>query len=92
MIITGGENTKSSTYASIATITFIKNKDKISKNIKSLIKATDKLCTNLKLDNNLSQMTKYRIIQDLIKSEILESKRINKDKKLKLSKKVLNIL
>jgi alcohol dehydrogenase class IV len=92
MITTGGENTKSSTYASIATIIFIKNKDKISKNTKSVIKATDKLCTDLKLRNNLSSITKYRIIQDLIESNIIESNKVGKNKKLRLSKKVLSVL
>jgi hypothetical protein len=79
---------KSPTYASIATIVFIKHKNQISKSIESAIRATDNLCKQFGLANNLSHMTKYRIISDLIQSKILTSTKTAKQKKLKLAQKI----
>jgi len=81
---------KSSTYASIVTIIFLKYKNKMSRSIESAIRTTDKLCNDLKLKNNLSHMTKYRIISDLLKSEILVTRKTRKNKKLRLSKKIVD--
>ena len=81
---------KSSTYASLVTIIFLKHKNKMSRSIESAIRTTDKLCNDLKLKNNLSHMTKYRIISDLLKSEILVTRKTRKNKKLRLSKKIVD--
>ena len=81
---------KSSTYSSLVTIVFLKHKKQVSKSIESVIRATDKLCTKLGLANDLSHMTKYRVISDLLQSNILAHLRTNKNKKLRLSKKVIN--
>ena len=83
---------KSSTYASIVTIIFLKHKNQISKSIDSAIRTTDKLCKDLKLKNDLSHMTKYRIISDLLQSGILTTRKTKRNKKLRLSKKIINFL
>ena len=83
---------KSSTYGSIATIAFVKNKDKVCKSVEGAIKVTDKYCEKLNLENNLSHMTKYRIIDDLIKSNIFSEKKEAKERKLKLSSKISDII
>jgi len=81
---------KSSTYASLVTIIFLKHKNKISRSIESAIRTTDKLCNDLKLKNDLSHMTKYRIISDLLRSGILITRKTLKNKKLRLSKKIID--
>ncbi|MCK5258183.1 MAG: hypothetical protein KAJ69_01590, partial [Thermoplasmatales archaeon] len=73
---------KSSTYASLVTIIFLKHKSKMSRSIESAIRTTDKFCKNLKLKNDLSHMTKYRIISDLLQSGILITRKTRKNKKL----------
>ena len=83
---------KSSTYSSIATILFIKNKSKICKSIDSAIRATDDYCERLGLINNLSHMTKYRVINELIKSNIFSQHKEKSSKKLKLSNDVYYFL
>ena len=83
---------KSPTYASIATIVFIKHKNQISKSIESAIRATDNLCKQFGLANNLSHMTKYRIISELLQSNIFTAHKTKKDIKLGLSKKINNLL
>jgi len=55
------------------------------------MRATDKLCKNLGLENDLSHMTKYRIISDLLQSQILTTGKTNKNKKLRVSKKIVDI-
>jgi hypothetical protein len=55
---------KSSTYGSLVTIVFLTHKDAMSKSIKSAIRVTDALCKQLGIINNLSHMTKYRIISN----------------------------
>jgi len=47
------------------------------------------MCKELKLENNLSRMTKYRVISDLIKSNILTTTKNSKKKKLKLANEVV---
>ena len=83
---------KSSTYASIATIVFVKYKNHISKNLESVIRATDRVAKKLGLDNDLSHMTKYRIVRDLLDSRILVTRKTNKYRKLKLSKTVTDLV
>lgn len=79
---------KSSTYSSLVTIVFLLHKDDISRSIESIIRTTDKLCSTLELENDLSHMTKYRIISDLIRSSILVSQKTNKNKKIRLSENI----
>jgi len=81
---------KSSTYTSLVTIIFLKHKSKMSNSIESAIRTTDKLCYDLKLKNDLSHMTKYRIIVDLLQSGILTTRKTRKNKKLRLSKKIID--
>ena len=83
---------KSSIYGSIATIAFIKNKGKICKSIEGAIKVTDKYCEELNLENDLSHMTKYRIINDLISSNIFVGKKESKECKLKLSSEINSLI
>jgi len=83
---------KSSTYGSIATIAFVKNRKKVCKSVEGAIKVTDKYCEKLNLDNNLSHMTKYRVIDDLIGSNIITDKKGFKERKLKLSSKINEIV
>ena len=83
---------KSSTYASLVTIIFIIHRNKMSRSIESVIRTTDKLCKDLKLKNNLSHMTKYRVISKLLESGILTTIQTNKNKKLRMSKKILDFL
>lgn len=83
---------KSSTYASIVTIVFIRHQDKISTSIESVIRTADKYCTDLNIKNNLSHMTKYRVIAELQNSGLLSTRKTNKNKKLRLSKKVVKHL
>ena len=82
---------KSSTYASLVTIIFLKYKNQIATSIDSVIRTTDKLCEELDLEVNLSHMTKYRIITDLLGSKILATRKSNKNRKLRLSKRVRNL-
>ena len=82
---------KSSTYASVTTIVFLQHKNDISKSIESVIRTTDQLCDQFDLSNDLSHMTKYRIISDLLQSSILASQKTNKTKKLRLSQKIVNL-
>jgi len=67
---------------------FIKNKDKTCKSIDSAIRITDLYCEQLGLKNELSHMTKYRTIDDLIKSNIFIHKPDKISRKIKLSKKI----
>jgi hypothetical protein len=83
---------KSSTYASLVTIVFINHKDKVSKSIESVIRTTDRLAKEIGLKNDLSHMTKYRIISQLINSNILENSKTKKNIKLSLSKRISNAL
>ena len=64
----------------------------MSKSIESVIRTTDKLCITFGMKNTLSHMTKYRIIADLIESELLVTKKTKKHKKLRLAKKIYSYL
>ena len=88
----GGDSIKSSTYASLVSIVFIINKDKISTSIDGAIRAVDKICNDLNLECNLSHMTKYRIINNMLNSKILVSRKTNKNRKLRISKKIIDLL
>ena len=83
---------KSSTYASLVSIVFIKHKDKISTSIDGAIRAVDKFCKDLGLNCDISHMTKYRIISELLDSKILVSRKTKKNRKLRISKRILDLL
>lgn len=85
------EEVRSSTYASVVTIVFLQHKNDISRSIESVIRTTDQVCERLKLHNDLSHMTKYRIISDLLQSSILNARKTKKNKKLRLSQAVNNL-
>ncbi len=83
---------KSSTYASLVSIVFIKHKNEISTSIDGAIRSIDALCKNLEMECDLSHMTKFRIISDLLESKILVSRKTKKNKKLRISKIILDTL
>jgi len=83
---------KSSTYASLVSIVFIKHKYEISTSIDAAIRSIDTHCKNLGMDCDLSHMTKFRIISDLLESKILVSRKTKKNKKLRISKIILDTL
>jgi len=83
---------KPATYASLATLVFVAHRNDVCKSIESAIRSTDALCKHYGLINDLSHMTKYRIIADLINSKILVCKTTAKQKKVKLAQKVLELL
>jgi hypothetical protein len=82
---------KPSTYASLVTIVFLTHRNAISKSIESAIRVTDNLCKQFGLANDLSHMTKYRIITDLVQSKILISINTAKQKKLRLAAKISSL-
>jgi len=82
---------KSSTYASLVTIIFLKHKNQTSKSIENVIKTTDDLCNQLGLDNDLSRMTKYRIISDLTESTIVMKNQTKKNRHLRLSTEITDL-
>ena len=83
---------KSSTYASLVTIVFLTHRNAVSKSIESVIRSTDQLCTKLGYKNDVSHMTKYRIISDLLESNILMARKTKKNIKLGLSAKITRLL
>ena len=83
---------KPSTYASLVTLVFLSHQDELCKSIESAIRVTDALCKDFGIVNNLSHMTKYRVIADLIESKILVSINTAKKRKLRLSKKVVDMV
>jgi len=83
---------KPSTYASLVTIVFLTHQHAISKSIESVIRSTDQLCTKLGYKNTVSHMTKYRIISDLLQSNILTARKTKKNIKLTLSAKINTLL
>ncbi|MCX6664553.1 MAG: hypothetical protein NT038_00610 [Euryarchaeota archaeon] len=82
---------KSSTYASLVTMVFLQHKNDISKSIESVIRSADTLGKQLGLQNDLSHMTKYRVVSDLLQSFILTAQKTNKNKKLRLSQKIVHL-
>ena len=83
---------KSSTYSCLLSIVFIKHRNKISTSIDGAIRSVDNLCKHLGLECDLSHMTKYRIISDLLDSKILVSRKTKKNKKLRFSKIIIDYL
>jgi len=83
--------TESSTYASLVTIVFLKHKNQTSRSIENVIKTTDNLCSQLGLNNDLSRMTKYRIISDLTESTIVMSNKTKKNKRLRISTEITDL-
>ena len=83
---------KSSTYASLALIIFLKHRNDMSRSVEAAIRTTDRLCEQLKLQVDLSHMTKYRIISDLIKHDIISVKKSKKRKKLRVSQTIIDLL
>jgi ribosomal protein S20 len=79
---------KPSTYASLVTLVFLVHQNEICKSIEGAIRVTDNFCKQFGLENDLSHMTKYRIIADLIQSKILVSVNTAKRRKLRLAKKI----
>jgi len=64
----------------------------MSRSIESAIRTTDKLCSDLNIKNDLSHMTKYRVIANLLDHGILATRKTNKNRKLRISKKILDVL
>ena len=83
---------KPSTYASLVTIVFLTHRNAISKSIESVIRSTDQLCKKLGYANDISHMTKYRIISELLQSNILIARKTKKNIKLTLSAKIDKLL
>jgi hypothetical protein len=88
----GKASLKSSTYASLVTIVFLNHKNAMSKSIESAIRVTDGLCRQFGLVNNLSHMTKYRIIADLLHSHVLVAQKTKKNIKLRFSRRIDDFL
>jgi len=82
---------KSSTYASLVTILFVTHRNAISKSIESAIRATDTLCMKLGIENDLSHMTKHRVVKELVQSKVLVSIPTKKQKKLHLAQRVSDL-
>lgn len=83
---------KSTTYASLVTIIFVIHKDHIATSIDGALREVDQLCKELGLQCDLSHMTKYRIISDMLKNNLLITRKTKKNKKLRLSKAIRNKL
>jgi uncharacterized protein with ATP-grasp and redox domains len=64
----------------------------MSRSIESAIRTTDKLCSDLNIKNDLSHMTKYRVIANLLDYGILATRKTNKNRKLRISKKILDVI
>jgi len=83
---------KPSTYASLIIIVFLTHRNAISTSIEAVIRSTDLLCKKLGYTNNISHMTKYRIISDMLDSNILIARKTKKNIKLTLSAKINKLL
>jgi hypothetical protein len=83
---------KSYTYASLATIVFLKHKTSVSRSIESVIRSSDALARQLGMDPDLSHMTKYRIIIELQTSNILTLQSETGRKKLRLSTEIVRYM
>jgi hypothetical protein len=83
---------KSTTYASLITIVFTIHKNQIATSIDGALREVDELCKDLGLKCDLSHMTKYRIVSDMLENNILITRKTKKNKKLRLSKHIRNIL
>jgi hypothetical protein len=83
---------KSTTYASFATIVFVIHKDHIATSVDGALREVDTLVNSLGLRCDLSHMTKYRIISDMLENNVLVTRKSKKNKKLRLSKKIRDII
>lgn len=83
---------KSTTYASLVTIIFVIHKNHIATSIDGALREVDSLCKELGLTCDLSHMTKYRIVSEMLKNNILITRKSKKNKKLRLSKQIRDIL
>jgi enamine deaminase RidA (YjgF/YER057c/UK114 family) len=79
---------KSTTYASLVTIVFVVHRNHIATSIDGALREVDALCEELGLSCDLSHMTKYRIVSDMLKHKILVTRKTKKNKKLRLSKQL----
>ncbi len=64
----------------------------MSKSIKSVIRTADMYCKKLDLENDLSNMTKYRVTNELLKSNIISKVETSKNVKLSLSESIKDII
>lgn len=83
---------KSTTYASLVTIVFVIYRKHIATSIDGALREVDALCDELGLDCDLSHMTKYRIISDMLKHKVLVTRKTKKNKKLRLSKQLRDMI
>jgi len=83
---------KSTTYSSLVTIVFVIHKNHIATSIDGALREVDSLCKDLGLKCDLSHMTKYRIISDMLEHGVLTTRKGKKNKKLRLSKPIRDIL
>jgi len=83
---------KSTTYASLVTIVFVIHKNHIATSIDGALREVDALCKELGLKCDLSHMTKYRIISNMLEQGILSTRKSKKNKKLRLSKPIRDLL
>jgi enamine deaminase RidA (YjgF/YER057c/UK114 family) len=83
---------KSTTYASLVTIVFVVHRNHIATSIDGALREVDALCEELGLTCDLSHMTKYRIVSDMLKHKLLVTRKTNKNKKLRLSKQIRDLI
>jgi enamine deaminase RidA (YjgF/YER057c/UK114 family) len=83
---------KSTTYASLVTIVFVIHRNHIATSIDGALREIDALCEELGLNCDLSHMTKYRIVSDMLKHKILVTRKTKKNKKLRLSKQIRDMI
>ena len=83
---------KSTTYASLVTIVFVVHRNHIATSIDGALREVDSLCEELGLTCDLSHMTKYRIVSDMLKHKVLVTRKTNKNKKLRLSKQIRDMI
>lgn len=83
---------KSTTYASLVTIVFAIHRNHIATSIDGALREVDALCNELGLTCDLSHMTKYRIISDMLKHKLLITRKTKRNKKLRLSKQLRDLL
>jgi len=76
----------------MVTIVFMLHKDARSKSIASVIRSTDQLCDLLGVQNSISRMTKYRIVSELLRQNILQATPTAKNKKIFLSPTIDDLL
>lgn len=78
-----------STYGSLIMLMFIRNIDKTyCSSIQQVINLTDSLADKFKLKIDLSYMTRYLIVKNLVESGILIMQKKGKNRKIKLAQKV----